>query len=329
MKVLVTGAGGQLGHDVVRGVRGGGRRRRRRPAAPSSTSRCGPTWLGAVAAIRPDVVVHCAAWTAVDDCESDPDRAFAANADAVRWVREASELGRRPPRSRSAPTTCSTARSTGRTTNATHRTRCRCTAVRSSPASARPARTRRSCARRGCAASTVRTWCERCCASPPSATRCRSSTTSAGARRSPPIWRRCCAGSPSSGGRGIHHVTNQGAVSWYEFVRSIVSAMGKDPEMVRPIRTADLDPPRAGRTTGQRRARQRGPSRRRPAAAPRPPRAARRAGRPADGLTGRYSPSSSAAASTPWSEMSSRRIVAQCSRDIRNRNVSATSPRRW
>jgi dTDP-4-dehydrorhamnose reductase len=44
---------------------------------------------------------------------------------------------------------------------------------------------------------------------------------------------------------GIHHVTNQGAVSWYEFVRSVVSAIGKDPAMVRPIRTADLVPPRA------------------------------------------------------------------------------------
>ena len=45
-----------------------------------------------VAAARPDVVMHCAAWTAVDACEGDPDRAFAVNADAVRWVREASEL---------------------------------------------------------------------------------------------------------------------------------------------------------------------------------------------------------------------------------------------
>ena len=43
---------------------------------------------------------------------------------------------------------------------------------------------------------------------------------------------------------GIHHVTNQGAVSWYEFVRGIVAVLGKDPEMVRPIRAVDLDPPR-------------------------------------------------------------------------------------
>ena len=91
MRVLVTGAGGQLGHDVVAAVRRGGRRRRRdrsRRARRDRAVRRG----GAVAAIRPDVVIHCAAWTAVDDCEGDPDRAFAVNADAVRWVREASEL---------------------------------------------------------------------------------------------------------------------------------------------------------------------------------------------------------------------------------------------
>jgi len=43
---------------------------------------------------------------------------------------------------------------------------------------------------------------------------------------------------------GIHHVTNQGAVSWYQFVREILGAAGHDPDRVRPISTADLDPPR-------------------------------------------------------------------------------------
>ena len=43
---------------------------------------------------------------------------------------------------------------------------------------------------------------------------------------------------------GIHHLTNQGAVSWYEFVREILAAAGHDPDRVRPITTAELDPPR-------------------------------------------------------------------------------------
>ena len=42
----------------------------------------------------------------------------------------------------------------------------------------------------------------------------------------------------------MFHVTNQGAVSWFEFVREIVAAAGGDPDMVRPITTAELDPPR-------------------------------------------------------------------------------------
>lgn len=43
---------------------------------------------------------------------------------------------------------------------------------------------------------------------------------------------------------GIFHVTNQGAVSWYGFVCEIVRLLGIDPVIVRAIVTSDLDPPR-------------------------------------------------------------------------------------
>jgi len=43
---------------------------------------------------------------------------------------------------------------------------------------------------------------------------------------------------------GTFHTTNQGAVSWYEFAREVFRAGGHDPERIRPISTADLDPPR-------------------------------------------------------------------------------------
>lgn len=43
---------------------------------------------------------------------------------------------------------------------------------------------------------------------------------------------------------GVHHVTNQGDVSWFEFVQAIVAEAGHDPSMVEPICTSDLDPPR-------------------------------------------------------------------------------------
>jgi dTDP-4-dehydrorhamnose reductase len=42
-----------------------------------------------ISRLRPDVVLHCAAYTAVDRAEAEPDRAMALNADSVEWVAEA------------------------------------------------------------------------------------------------------------------------------------------------------------------------------------------------------------------------------------------------
>lgn len=42
---------------------------------------------------------------------------------------------------------------------------------------------------------------------------------------------------------GLFHVTNQGAVSWHGFARAVLDAAGEDPDRVKPIATADLDPP--------------------------------------------------------------------------------------
>ena len=106
------------------------------------------------------------------------------------------------------------------------------------------ARRRRSCARRGCAARTAPTWSRRSCASPASTTRCASSTTSAATRRSPPTSRRCCASWSIDGAPGLFHVTNQGAVTWFEFAQAVLAAAGDDPSRVEPITTADLEPPR-------------------------------------------------------------------------------------
>ena len=48
--------------------------------------------LGAITSIAPDAVVNCAAWTAVDACEGDPELALAMNGTAVRWLAEACEM---------------------------------------------------------------------------------------------------------------------------------------------------------------------------------------------------------------------------------------------
>ena len=44
---------------------------------------------------------------------------------------------------------------------------------------------------------------------------------------------------------GVHHVTNQGAVSWYEFVGEILVAAGYPRDKVQPISTAEFDAARA------------------------------------------------------------------------------------
>ena len=84
MKVLVTGVNGQLGHDVMRELL-----RRGHDAVGSGSRDCpGPTagpYLGlditdreaverGIGELRPDAVVHCAAWTAVDAAEDAANR---------------------------------------------------------------------------------------------------------------------------------------------------------------------------------------------------------------------------------------------------------------
>ena len=100
-------------------------------------------------------------------------------------------------------------------------------------------------------------------------------------RGHPDLHRRPGRRHPPPGGRpgcpGLFHMTNQGEVSWYEFVRAILESAGHDPAKVRPIKTDDLDPPRPAPRPGQLGARQRrAPAGRLPAAAalprePRPP----------------------------------------------------------
>src|SRR5262245_54453997 len=87
MRILVTGAHGQVGTDVVRGCeRAGDMVTGLDYDDLDVTDR--DAVISVVTSVRPDAVVHCAAWTAVDACEADPTRAFVDNALAVRWVAE-------------------------------------------------------------------------------------------------------------------------------------------------------------------------------------------------------------------------------------------------
>jgi len=84
--VVVTGANGQLGREVVT-------RWTQDAVTPLTRAELDVTDEAAVRDVlhdlRPEVVVNCAAWTAVDACEDDPARAHTANALAPWWLARA------------------------------------------------------------------------------------------------------------------------------------------------------------------------------------------------------------------------------------------------
>ena len=88
MKVLITGANGQLGHELVRATVAAGHEL----VATSHETLDITDKLAVDAAImaaRPDVVIHAAAWTAVDACESDPEKAILVNGTATKYIADA------------------------------------------------------------------------------------------------------------------------------------------------------------------------------------------------------------------------------------------------
>ena len=110
MKIFVTGVGGQLGHDVVNDAVGRGHEAIGSDiAAQYSGVQDGSavvsapyvqldiTDQAAVAAtietIKPDAIIHCAAWTAVDAAEDEENRekVHAINVDGTRYIAEAAK----------------------------------------------------------------------------------------------------------------------------------------------------------------------------------------------------------------------------------------------
>lgn len=85
MKVLVTGVTGQLGYDVMKELE-----RRRIQAEAASREQFDITDEAAVRSFiisaRPDAIIHCAAYTAVDKAEDEPDLCRRVNADGTRNI---------------------------------------------------------------------------------------------------------------------------------------------------------------------------------------------------------------------------------------------------
>ena len=87
MKVLVTGSAGQLGIDVVTRLADD---HEVTPLPHGRLDVSDPAGVrSAVQAAAPEVIVNCAAWTAVDECEADPERAFRVNASGPRNLHDA------------------------------------------------------------------------------------------------------------------------------------------------------------------------------------------------------------------------------------------------
>lgn len=260
MRVLVTGAGGQLGGDLVTALSGavplGGRRRSLLgvagpgpgvdvTGADHSTLRVEDRTevLEAVLALRPDVVVHAGAWTEVDACEGDPDRAFRVNAIGTRHVAEAASMVRahlvyvstdyvfdgtstRPYVEWDEPNPLSVY---GRS---------KLGGERECPPEATVVRTSWVCGASG--TNVVRTAL-RLAAGP-------GTLRFVDDQHGSPTFTADLAAAivtlALDRRPGTYHVTNSGSTSWFGFVQSVLEAAGHDASRVVPISTADLDPPR-------------------------------------------------------------------------------------
>lgn len=246
MKVLVTGAAGQLGIDVVAAFERPGHHEVLGASRADIDVADRQSVLSAITSWRPDLVVHAGAWTAVDACESDPDRAWQVNALGARHVAEgASRVGAHlvhvstdyvfdgtspaPYREWDAPAPRSVY---GRSKLGGE------DEVRSLLPGATVVRTSWVCGVHG--ANMLKTVLRLSAAGGPlrfvdDQRGCPTFTDDLAAM----LYRLGVDRRP-----GVYHVTNQGPTTWYGFARDAVAAAGRDPGMVEPIATSQLLPPR-------------------------------------------------------------------------------------
>ena len=202
--------------------------------------------LGAITSFVPDAVIHCAAWTAVDLCESDPDRALLCNGMAVRHVVEACHrVGAhlvhlstdyvfdgtldRPYHEWDETNPMSVyglSKLVGEQEAA------------AAGAAAAIVRTSWVCGEHG--NNMVQTVLRLVDSHPTMAFVDDQIGHPTFTSDLAPMLRRLAVDRRS----GVHHLTNQQPTSWYGFVREIVSLLGRDPDMVQPITTDQLQPPR-------------------------------------------------------------------------------------
>ncbi|MEU0219028.1 dTDP-4-dehydrorhamnose reductase [Streptomyces sp. NPDC006265] len=249
MRWLITGAGGMLGRDVVeeltrRGETVVGLDR----AALDITSASAVD--SAVREHRPDVVVNCAAYTAVDDAETDEDRALEINGDGPRLLARAcaahdarlihvstdyvfSGEARTTPYPENHPTGPRTAY--GRTKLAGERA-----VLEELPGASAVLRTAWLYGVHG--SNFVRTMI--------GLEARRDTLDVVDDQRGQPTWsadvaERIADLGPGLGpeAHGVFHATNSGEVTWFDLAREVFSLIGADPDRVRPTSSAAFPRP--------------------------------------------------------------------------------------
>lgn len=88
MRIMITGATGLLGREVVRELAARGHQVKGVSTADFDLTDAAAV-QAAVVACQPEAIVHCAAYTAVDRAEADAERCMAVNADGTRHLAQA------------------------------------------------------------------------------------------------------------------------------------------------------------------------------------------------------------------------------------------------
>lgn len=243
---LVTGASGMLATELLAHLAAAGE-----PVVAlrrDDLDLCdGPAVRERVAADRPEIVVNCAAWTAVDDAETHEDEALAVNGHGTRTLAEACErVGARmiqpstdyvfdgtalDPYREDAPT--SPVNAYGRTKLAGERA-----VLEVLPRTGYVVRTAWLYGATG--RSFVRTIA--------AAERTRPVLEVVDDQVGQPTWAGDLAGWIVALGRaappaGVYHATASGQTSWYDFAREIFSLVGADPDRITPVSSKDFQRP--------------------------------------------------------------------------------------
>jgi dTDP-4-dehydrorhamnose reductase len=240
VRVLLTGAGGQLGRELLEAFEG--------HAVLAATHQQldvadRDAVLQACGGFGPDVVVHAAAWTDVDGCEGDPDRASRVNALGTRHVAEGARLAGARVCYLSSDYVFDGA--AGRPYTEWDRPnplsaygRSKLGGERELDPGATVVRTSWLCGRHGnnMVKTVLRLASEReRLAFVDDQHGCPTFAGDLAAMvRALVVARR----------PGLFHVTNQGATTWFGLARAVLEAAGLDPERVEPVSTDMLRPPR-------------------------------------------------------------------------------------